>query len=189
MMEQTERGQMLKATFAILAAFLLLCGAIALNPALAGPRAPVAVFDGVSAEDLASENIVLMDSHPSASPSVPLDRPEQTVLAEPGIVIQGTQLVRIQLTNQGTPISPPLVAWALRIDTSHLPEDDGSRPCCFWIGGGTVFAIVFFDANNGADVATFVRFPPRLHDFRRHSGALGVALTPSREAPLFGHVC
>jgi hypothetical protein len=156
---------MLRATSAILVAFLLLCGAIALRHALAGPPAPVAVFEGVSAEDLASENIVLLDAHPSAAPSVPLDGPEQTVLGEPGIIIQRTQLVRIQLTNQGTPISPPLLAWALRLDTSRLPEDDGSRPCCFWIGGGTVFAIVFFDANNGANVATFVRFPPGHTDF------------------------
>jgi hypothetical protein len=150
---------MLKGMTAILAAFLLLCGGIALKHVLAGTPAPVAVFDGVSAEDLASENIVLLDAHPSAVPSVPLDGPEHTVLAEPGVVIQGTQLVRIQLTNQGSAISPPLLAWALRLDTSHLPEDDGSRPCCFWIGGGTVFAIVFFDANNGANLATFVRFP------------------------------
>jgi hypothetical protein len=152
---------MLRATSAILVAFLLLCGGIALNHALAGPPAPVAVFDGVSAEDLASENIVLLDAYPSAAPSVPLDDPEQIVLGEPGIVVQGTQLVRIQLTNQGSPISPPLLAWALRLDTSQLPEDDTyTGPGPFWISGGPDFAIVFFDAETSADLATFVRYPP-----------------------------
>ncbi len=58
---------MLRAMSAILVAFLVLCGGIALKHALAGSPALVAVFDGVSAEDLASENIVLLDAHPSAA--------------------------------------------------------------------------------------------------------------------------
>ncbi len=152
---------MLKTTTAILAAFLLLCGGLALKHVLAGTPAPVAVFDGVSDADLAQYDIVVTDRQPTATPGFSDAGIRQTLSNSPGAIVVSSQVVLVRSASHSASDSPGRLAWAIRVDTSHVPGWVAScnGPGCLF-GPGADFQIMFYDAHSGEELGSYTRMPP-----------------------------
>jgi hypothetical protein len=157
---------MLKAASAILAAFLLLCGAIILTHPFAGSPGPVTVFDGVSDADLAQFDIVVTDRQPTATPGFSDAGIRQTLSNSPGAIVVSSQVVLVRSAGHSASDSPGRLAWAIRVDTSHVPESVASctGPSCLF-GPGTLFHIMFYDGYSARSLGSYTRFPPGHTDF------------------------
>lgn len=146
---------MLRVATAILIGILLFCFAIAIAPALR-PSSPVAVFDGVSDADLAQFDIRVMDYRPAATPHFSDAGFRRTLSESPGVTIESSQLVTARVPGYSSRL-----AWAIRVNTSQVPDwvAECMGPACQF-GPGRSYSIVFFDAQSGDRIGSFTRIPP-----------------------------
>lgn len=132
-----------------------------------GGEASTPVFEGVSAEGLRAQNIVVIDFAPRPEREFPRDFGQGLVRA--GAVLDGRQLVRVNLTfkprpNPGGWVQPTgeHLAWAMRLDisqTSGLAHGDVFGPVALALRAGADITIVFVDADNGQTLANYQHFP------------------------------
>lgn len=122
---------------------------------------PIDVFDGVSAADLQSAEVRILDDDPDAQPGWDADQARLRAQVYPGLYSERASLVKVEL---GAPyydgIFPPrsgtYLAWAIRVATSQA--DSGNL-------AGVVFypsaeaTIAFVDANSGELLRVYTKYP------------------------------
>jgi len=120
----------------------------------------ISVFDGVTDAQLAQVGISIIDPQPTGRPSIAEYDTRRSVLKQAGVIVEGAQLVLIDLMKPGPPgAHGEHLAWAVRIDPSGVVNQEYYGPPGFAVVNGPEFVIAFFSASTGQYLAKYESHP------------------------------